>query len=123
MACGGLQGGVSTCSPLARQAGGFGQAARDAKWMLPVEMMAATHTEKWFGLQTNSQPSTRGRKIESLGIGNKQRSSYASHPCVKGFLAGRGPHMGGSLPLATQFHWEGGRRGRMDATTGTPWAI
>ena len=21
--------------------------------MLPVEMMAASHTEKWFGLQTN----------------------------------------------------------------------
>ena len=91
--------------------------------MLPVEMMAATHTEKWFGLQTNSQPSTCGRKIESLGIGTKQRSSYASHPCVKGFLAGRGPHMGGSLPLATQFHGEGGRRGRMGATTGTPLGI
>ena len=31
--------------------------------------------------------------------------------------------MGGSLPLAAQFHGEGGRRGRMDATTGTPWAL
>ena len=29
--------------------------------------------------------------------------------------------MGGSLPLATQFHREGGWRGRMDATTGNPW--
>ena len=29
--------------------------------------------------------------------------------------------MGGSLPLATQFHGEGGWRGRMDATTGNPW--
>ena len=31
--------------------------------------------------------------------------------------------MGGSLPLATQFHGEGGLEGRMDATTGTPWAF
>ena len=31
--------------------------------------------------------------------------------------------MGGSLPLATQFYGEGGWGGRMDATTGTPWAI
>ena len=31
--------------------------------------------------------------------------------------------MGGSLPLAMQFHREGGQRGHMDATTGTPWAL
>ena len=44
-------------------------------------------------------------------------------PLREGVSAERGPHMGGSLPLATQFHGEGGRRGRMDATTGTPWAL
>ena len=42
-------------------------------------------------------------------------------PLREGVTAERGPHMGGSLPLATQSHGEGGWRGRMDATTGNPW--